>query len=838
MLRIVSFCFLSLMFAAPLCFAQGTKADYDRAASLPQRVAGKVFRAAVRPNWIGATGKFWYRNELPEGRIEFVLVDPQTASKTPAFDAAKLAAALTAKLGSPLDPARLPIALIAFPESKSEMTLLAGNRTFVCDLGDYSLREIERPDGTAQAMAPETAPRRSKDAGEPTALTFLNQTDGEVALLWLDTEGKAISYGTLKTGESRLMTTYAGHLWRVAKPEGTALAVFEATEMPALAVITGRPASPKSKRPPTENHPAPKDSFVSPDGKYRVILRDANVFLREIANGTETQITRDGRPDDAYEGEPFWSPNSEKFVVMQTIPAQEHKVYLIESSPKDQLQPKLHPLDYLKPGDRVPHSRPRLFDTVSARAIPVRDALFPNPWEISELEWEPDSSRFTFVYNQRGHQVLRLISVDAATGSATVAMDERSKTFIDYSGKFFLRRLPATREALWMSERDGWNHLYLCDTATGRIKSQITKGEWAVRGVERVDEAKRQIWFRAGGIVPGEDPYYIHYCRVNFDGTHLMRLTDGDGTHSVAYAPDGKTFLDTFSRVDLPPMTVLRRSEDGKKILDLEKGDASALSATGWRFPERFSAKGRDGATDIYGVIWRPSNFDPNQKYPVLEDIYAGPQDSFVPKAFAALHGQRAMAELGFIVVQIDGMGTSNRSKAFHDVCWKNLSDSGFPDRMAWLKTAAARHPEMDLGRVGIYGTSAGGQNALAGLLLHGDFYKAGVADCGCHDNRMDKIWWNEQWMGWPVGPEYAANSNVTLAPNLKGKLLLMVGEMDSNVDPASTMQVVNALIKSDKDFDLMVSPGTGHGVAGTAYGRRRMQDFFVRNLLGVEPRR
>ncbi len=261
------------------------------------------------------------------------------------------------------------------------------------------------------------------------------------------------------------------------------------------------------------------------------------------------------------------------------------------------------------------------------------------------------------------------------------------------------------------------------------------------------------------------------------------------------------------------------------------------LLATGWQVPERFVAKGRDGQTDIYGVIFRPTNFDPQKQYPVIEKIYAGPHGAFVPKAFESYFGAQAMAELGFMVVQIDGMGTNWRAKAFHNVCWKNLGDSGFPDRIAWLQAAAKKYPQMDLSRVGIYGGSAGGQSALRALLAHGDFYKAAVADCGCHDNRMDKIWWNEAWMGWPVGPHYEEQSNVTQAHKLQGKLLLIVGELDRNVDPASTMQVVNALIKADKDFDLLVVPGGGHGIAESSYGKRRRRDFFVRHLLGVEPR-
>jgi dipeptidyl aminopeptidase/acylaminoacyl peptidase len=360
-----------------------------------------------------------------------------------------------------------------------------------------------------------------------------------------------------------------------------------------------------------------------------------------------------------------------------------------------------------------------------------------------------------------------------------------------------------------------------------------------VRGVDRVDETKKQIWFRAGGIVPGQDPYYVHFCRVNFDGTGLVVLTQGDGTHTLTHSPDGRFFIDTYSRVDLPPVTELRRADDGKLILELERADVSRLQATGWRAPERFVAKGRDDKTDIFGVIWRPSNFDPAAcNYPVIEQIYAGPQGAFVPKAFSAFFGNpQQIAELGFVVVQTDGMGTNWRSRAFHDVCWKNLADAGLPDRIAWIKAAAQKYPYLDRSRVGIYGGSAGGQNALGALLFHGDFYKAAVADCGCHDNRVDKQWWNEQWMGWPIGPHYAAQSNATNARNLSGKLLLFVGGMDDNVDPACTFQVVQALADADKDFDLLVLPRSGHGAAESPYGKRRRMDFFVRHLLGVEPR-
>jgi len=294
-------------------------------------------------------------------------------------------------------------------------------------------------------------------------------------------------------------------------------------------------------------------------------------------------------------------------------------------------------------------------------------------------------------------------------------------------------------------------------------------------------------------------------------------------------------YVDTWSRVDQPPMSELRRTSDQKILLELERGDIQELAKTGWRTPEVFTSLARDGKTDIWGIIIRPTNFDPSKKYPVIEYIYAGPQGSFVPKTFGTQASLQLLAELGFIVVQIDGMGTSNRSKAFHDVAWRNLGDAGFPDRILWHKAVAAKYPYYDISRVGIYGNSAGGQNSLGGMLFHPEFYKVCVSSCGCHDNRMDKIWWNEQWMGWPLGLEYAASSNVDNASKLQGKLLLVVGEMDPNVDPASTMQVVNALIKANKTFDLLVIPGGGHGPGGI-YGERKRNDFFVHHLLGVEP--
>ncbi|MDB5350364.1 MAG: dap4 3 [Planctomycetota bacterium] len=574
----------------------------------------------------------------------------------------------------------------------------------------------------------------------------------------------------------------------------------------------------------------------SPDGKWTAFLKDHNLHVRATEGAEVVVLSTEGTEADAYGSGVFWSPDSKKVVALQTAKAESHKVYLIGSSPVMQVQPRLTSHEYLKPGDRIAVAKPHLFDLESRKEIPIKEDLFANPWSLDGIRWSPDSSRFTFLFNQRGHQVLRIVSVNAETGEAKSLIDEKSDTFVDYSNKTFVMFLDKTNEILWMSERDGWNHLYLIDANSGNVKNPITRGEWVVRDVERVDEETRQVWFRAMGIRPGQDPYHIHHARVNFDGSGLVVQTEGDGTHEIRYSPDRRYFLDTYSRVDLAPVHELRKEADGSLVCPLEKADISEIEKAGWKPPERFVARARDGRTDIHGIIQRPSTIDRSKKYPIIEQIYAGPHGAFVPKSFQAGPLFRSLTDLGFVVVQIDGMGTNWRSKAFHDVCWKNLADAGFPDRILWMKATAEKYPYLDLSRVGIYGGSAGGQNALAALLWHGDFYKAAVADCGCHDNRMDKIWWNEAWMGWPVGPHYEESSNVVNAHKLKGKLLLTVGEMDHNVDPASTMQVVNALIKADKDFELIVFPGSDHGAGSGPYGQRRLRDFFVRHLQGAEP--
>jgi len=580
---------------------------------------------------------------------------------------------------------------------------------------------------------------------------------------------------------------------------------------------------------------ATEEAKASPDSKWEAFIRNYNIFVRNTDTKEEFALSHDGSEGNYYTYASIsWSPDSKKLAAFRLQRGYHRIIHYVESSPDDQLQPIHREMEYAKPGDALDIDQPVLFHVDTKKQIEIDSSLFSNPYDLTNPVWRKDSAAFTFEYNQRGHQIYRIIEI-SADGTPRAVISEEPDTFFSYSYNKYRYDLEDGKEIIWMSERDGWNHLYLYDGVTGNIKNQITKGSWVVRGVDKVDEDKRQIYFRAGGIHPGKDPYFIHGYRINFDGTGLQATTDGDGHHAFTYSSDMNYLIDTWSRVDSPPETVLRRTSDAKVIMEVEKTDISQMLESGWRAPEVFVAKGRDGKTDIWGIINRPINFDPKKEYPVIEYIYAGPHGSFVPKSFSPFNRMQSLAEMGFIVVQMDGMGTNHRSKAFHDVCWKNIGDAGFPDRILWHKAVAAKYSFYDISCVGIYGNSAGGQNALGGLLFHPEFYKAAVSSCGCHDNRMDKIWWNEQWMGWPLGPEYAASSNVDNAYRLQGKLLLIVGEMDTNVDPASTMQVVDALIKADKIFDLLVIPGGGHGMGGD-YGQRKLIDFFVHNLQGQDP--
>jgi dipeptidyl aminopeptidase/acylaminoacyl peptidase len=700
-------------------------------------------------------------------------------------------------------------------------------------------------------LTPLTRIERSSEAGGSVEIFFENRLDKTVKLLWNDGSGRRVEYGQIEAGGSLHRQTYSGHVWVLADDNGEPLAAVRAggvSDRFELTAQTPVPEKAARRRGGRGRGEAVSPGQVSPDGAYRVDFRDHNVVLVTLANDsvaeeTERVLTSDGASGHAYRGQVWWSPDSRHFCLFRIEDGERRVVTLIESSPADQLQPKKLEFDYAKPGDKLDHPRLHVFGVDGQTRHVVDESLAPHPFEVDEVNWHADGQTIRMLYNERGHQRLAILAIDVRTGLTRRIVDEASETFVDYAGKRFARFLDDSDELIWMSERSGWNHLYLIRQSTGEVIRPITSGEYVVRDVVDVDPQARTMLLAVGGFYPDQDPYHVHLIRVSLDGGDPVPLTAGDGHHTWDSAPEtspgGEYLVARYSRVDLPPVTEIRSMATGKMVAEVARADATDFVRAAGHLPRRFVAKGRDGQTDIYGLILFPNDFDPSSDkiYPVLEMIYAGPHSAHVPKSFGRQIDLRKTADLGFIVVQIDGMGTSHRSKAFHDVCWKNLADAGFPDRIAWMRAAAEQIPQMDLTRVGIWGGSAGGQNAMRALIDHGDFYHAAFADCGCHDNRMDKIWWNELWMGWPVGPHYEQQSNVTGASKVTGKLMLCVGELDTNVDPASTLQVADALIKADKDFDLLFVPGGGHGVGGGAYADRRRLDFFVRHLWGKEPR-
>lgn len=753
----------------------------DDALNAEKAWADKVFRSEVRATWLDAH-HFWYRIQTGPKQHEYVLIDAEKGTRKTA-------------------PDREGIGLSA----------------------DVKIRASE----SKEALHASTP-------GPATTIRFKNRMKAPVKMFWIDPEGALKQYATVPSEGDFRQNTFAGHVWLVKDDLNRPVSVVTARNEDLDVEIDGMSSVMKDIVTPK----AVERGVKSPDGRWRAYVEKGKIMVKGLNDPQSRHLKTTLETATPFQGGLSWAPDSSCFVVSAAAPVDKRKITLMESSPKGQLQPQIKRLDYVKPGDPLPQPYPVIFRlTEEDRGYEykkVKSDLFANQFSRKErldIHWALDGQEFYFDFNQRGHQRYCVIGVNAVTGEARLVVEESTQTFIDYTHKTWRHWLDKTHELLWMSERDGWCHLWLYDVKTGQVKQQVTRGEWVVREVLRVDDKKREVWFKASGLRKGEDPYHEHLCRIHLDGSGFIQLTEGDGQHSIEWSPDKKYFIDTWSRIDQPPVIELRHSEDGSLVCPLEKADIAALLATGWKMPEHFVAKGRDGKTDIHGVIFKASSFDASKCYPVVEQVYAGPHGAFAPKEFGVLPRQHQMTEAGFIVVQADGMGTNHRGKAFHDVCWQNLKDAGFPDRMAWIQAAAQTRPWMDLKRVGIYGGSAGGQSAMRALLDHPDFYQVAVADCGCHDNRMDKIWWNEQWLGWPVGKVYTDNSNVEDAAKLQGHLLLIVGEMDANVDPATTYQVVNALQKARKPFEFMPIIGAGHGAAETPFGTRLRMEFLVKYL-------
>ena len=607
-----------------------------------------------------------------------------------------------------------------------------------------------------------------------------------------------------------------------------------------------------------------ENESLSPDGKKAVFIRDYNLLMRDLATGRETQLTTDGVKDFGYATDNagwthsdrpivVWSPDSRKIATYQQDQRSDGEMYLVHTEVG---HPTLEQWKYPLPGDsRVTMIERVVIDLDGPRVIRFKmppdqhrstlcDDIACKPGEWSDVRWSPDSTHVAFVSTSRDHKHEQLRVADASTGEVRDVLHEDVSTFYESgNGAVNWRYLPQSNEVIWFSERENGGQLYLYDLRNGQLKSQITSGDGNVTEVLQVDESNRLIYFLAVGKEKGVDPYFVHLYRIGFDGGHMQLLTPENANHEVTLSPSGKYFVDSYSTPDRPPVTVLRKA-DGKLLATVQKADISRLLATGWKPPIPFTVKARDGATDLYGLMFRPTDFDPNKKYPIINHIYPGPQTGSVGgRSFSPARGDcQPLAELGFVVVEIDGMGTPWRSKKFHEAYYGVMGDNTLPDQVAGMKQLAQRYPWIDIDRAGIYGHSGGGFATADAMFRYPDFFKVGISESGNHDNRDYEDDWGEKWQGLLVrGPDGSTNydnqANQLLAKNLKGHLLLAYGTIDNNVPPYNTLLVVDALIKANKDFDLLALPNERHGYADdTPYMTRRRWDYFVRYLLNAEP--
>jgi dipeptidyl aminopeptidase/acylaminoacyl peptidase len=767
---------LALFCSSAMAAAQAgrvyTDADYAQAEKfMDYNLAGLVYHTLDQPAWL-ADGRLWYRDAGPDG-VTYMLVDPAKRTKAPAFDQSKLAAGLTALVGSgrragsqvpTLQAGHLPI---------DDLTLEDGDRAVLLTIGAELVRCDLRGAGACQDV------------------------------------GKAVA-GLVE----------------------------------------------------------PFD--LSPDGKRAAFIRGNNLWVRDVASGRDTQLTTDGVTDFGYatdnagwthSANPIlvWSPDSKKIATFQQDQRKTGEMYLVKTTDG---HPALEAWRYPLPGDENVTMIERVIVDVDARKV-VRLKMPPDQHRSSlcddlscagghgwdDVQWSEDGRRLAFVSTSRDHKQEWLRVADAATGEVRDVLTEKVATYFESGdggsedGRVNWRVLWGSNEVLWSSQRDDWGQVYLYDLATGALKNQITHGEGDVIQVMSVDERARTMYFLAVGKERGWDPYFRALYRVNFDGTGMKLLTPEQADHEVTMSPDGQSFVDVAS-TPVTPQTPAGRPADGGLAMEVAQQDISKLRAAGWQPLTPITVKARDGKTDLYGFIFKPANFDPAKKYPIIDHVYPGPQTgSCGSRSFFAAHGDRqALAELGFIVVCIDGMGTPDRSKSFHDALFGDMADNTIPDQVAGIKQLAAKYPWIDAERVGIYGHSGGGAAAAAAMFHAPDFFKVGVSESGNHDNRVYEDDWAEKWIGLlkrnPDGTtNYDSQANQNFAKDLKGHLLLVHGTMDANVPPNNTLLVVDALIKANKDFDLLMIPNAGHGYGAAApYVVRRRWDYFVRYLAGGVP--
>jgi dipeptidyl-peptidase-4 len=610
----------------------------------------------------------------------------------------------------------------------------------------------------------------------------------------------------------------------------------------------------------------PANSSVSPDGKWAAYIKDYNLWAKDLTSNQETQLTTDGIKDFGYatnnagwvhSDRPVvtWSADSRQIATFQHDGRGVRDMHLVATNVGP---PRIETWKYPMPGDSVIFRISRVIITQGADGRPrlVRLQMPPDQHRstvsdhvacgggICDVQWYPDGSHLAFISSSRDHKTAWFRVADAQSGEVRTLFEEKMATQVGDASltENLWRVLPASNELIWWSQRENWLHLYLYDLTSGQLKNRITSGEGNVDDIIHVDEKGRTIYFLGAGKEAGRDPYFQHLYKIGFDGRGQTLLTPENANHIVTMSPDGKYFVDSYSTPDTPPITVLRDA-NGKLIQTLERADVSRLLATGWKPPTPVRMKARDGKTDIYGLMYTPSKLDSTKKYPIVNQIYPGPQSGSVgPRSWSPARGDtQALAELGFVVVQIDGMGTPGRSKEFMDYYYGRMNDNTIPDQVAGMKELAQRYPFIDIEKVGIWGHSGGGFATAAAMFRAPDFFDVGIAESGNHDNRNYEDDWGERYQGLLVrtGPSdnYAAEANQTHAANLKGKLLLAHGGMDDNVPPYNTNLVVDALIKAGKDFDLINFPNARHGYGPDSfYMMRRRWDYFVKNLLGAEP--
>ena len=618
-----------------------------------------------------------------------------------------------------------------------------------------------------------------------------------------------------------------------------------------------------TREPTTEEQPrVDARSVLSPDGKRAAFIRNYNLWVRDIVTGKETQLTKDGAKDFGYATDNagwtkserpvlLWSPDSRKIATFQHDARGVREMYLLRTGVG---HPDLEEWKYPMPGDTNIFKIQRVIIDVDATRV-IRLQMTPDPHRSSlcdhvscagtfaDVQWSADATQLAFITTSRDHKKAQFRIADAGTGKVRDVLQETVETY--YEGgddRPNWRYLAASNEVIWFSERENWGHLYLYDARTGQLKNRITSGEGNVTQISHVDEKNRVVYFLGVGKETGRDPYLTHLYRVGLDGKNQTLLTPEDATHVVTMSPSARFFVDSYSKPDVPPVAVLR-DNDGKLVRMLEQADLSRLTAIGWKPPMPIKVKARDGMTDLYGLMYRPATFDTGKKYPIVNHIYPGPQTGSVgSRTFLTARGDaQALAELGFVVVEIDGMGTPRRSKKFHDAYFGNMGDNTLPDQVAGMKELASRYPWIDIDRAGIYGHSGGGYAAAGAMFHYPDFFKVGISEAGNHDNRNYEDDWGEKWQGLlrntsGTATNYDNQANEYVAKNLKGKLLLAHGTMDDNVPPDNTLLIVDALIKANKDFDLLLLPNRTHGFGNDPYMVRRRWDYFVRNLAGGEP--